>query len=406
MNIAIVEPISSGAALVIAAKELGHDVYVISFNDADRTLPQIVKDTATEIIEFETNDDSLFVQQVTALHTKVKLDAIISGNEYYVPITAVAANKIGVKGIPPTTVENLRFKHKMRQCLAEAGLATPRFHIIRSVEDIEALHTEGLFPCVLKPLGAAGSVHVKKVTSINELTQAYLAAQEDTRSELGFAIGNDMLLEGYLDGEEFSVDGFVLNDEVHVVSVTKKLLEKEPYFVEIGHIVPADIDDEKRQTITNYIAQCAKALGLNLGAFHGEIRFTSTGPVLIEIGARLPGDKIVDLVRLSSGIDLAKTTILLYLDMLTEVPENLQLGVSAITFFADEKLAQLSGYSGEEQLQSLDGYVSHQFMKKIGDAIPPLTDYRGRLAFAVFHHKERTQLLQSLSQAQQVIELY
>ena len=59
--------------------------------------------------------------------------------------------------------------------------------------------------------------------------------------------------------------------------------------------------------------------------FHCEIRFNKDLlPVLVEIAFRLPGDKIVDLIKLSSNIDLSKAMLLSYagLPYVTEVFKN------------------------------------------------------------------------------------
>ncbi|WDE11836.1 ATP-grasp domain-containing protein [Thalassomonas haliotis] len=406
MKIAIVEPISSGAALVKAAHRLGHEVFIISYNKEDRKLPAFVQELASGIIEFDTNNEQLFIEQVVKLHREQALSAIISGNEYYVPVTAKAAAKVNLKGINPDKVDNLRFKDQMRVNMQAAGLNNPDFRLIHGAEDIENLSEEMPFPCVLKPVGGAGSVHVCRVNDIGQLTEAYSQAQKDERRELGNDIGTKMLLESYIQGPEYSVDGYVNNTGTHILAVTEKLLAREPYFVEMGHLVPANIPTSVQADIEHYIKQTVACLGLDLGAFHAEIRLADKGPVLIEIGARLPGDKIVDLIQLARGIDLAEITVQLYLGQDdVQFPAQAQ-GYSGITFFSAEHLQQLSGVNGEDELHQIPGYVEHQLLKRPGENVPRLTDYRGRVAFAVFHHKEQQGLVNSLNRARQALSFY
>jgi biotin carboxylase len=406
MKIAIVEPISSGAALVKAASSLGYEVFIISYNRDDRKLPVFVKELASSIIEFDTNNEQLFVEQVEKLHQEKTLDAIISGNEYYVPVTAKAAAKINLRGINPDKVDNLRFKDKMRVNMQAAGLNSPDFRLIHCFEDIDNIIQGMDFPCVLKPVGGAGSVHVCRVNNTEQLKDAYLLAQEDERQELGNNIGTSMLLESYIQGSEYSIDGYVNKTGTHILAVTQKLLDKEPYFVEMGHLVPADISNKIQADIEQYIKQTITCLGLNLGAFHAEVRVAEIGPVLIEIGARLPGDKIVDLIKFAKGIDLAEITVQLYLGQDELLAPEKPLGYSGITFFSAEDLEQFTGVNGENDLTQIEGYVEHQLLKHPGDNIPRLTDYRGRVAFAVFHHKEQQALVKSIRQARQTLSFY
>ncbi|MEZ9288101.1 ATP-grasp domain-containing protein [Vibrio lentus] len=406
MKIAIVEPISSGAALVQAANNLGYEVFVISYNREDRQLPVFVQELASGIIEFDTNNEQLFIEQVVKLHQEHTLNAIISGNEYYVPVTAKAASKINLKGISPAIVDNLRFKDQMRINMQAAGLNNPDFHLIKGVEGIDNLSQEIAFPCVLKPVGGAGSVHVCRVNDIEQLRDAYSLAQEDERRELGNDIGTKMLLESYVQGLEYSVDGYVNGAGAHILAVTEKLLGKEPYFVEMGHLVPANLPNNVQVDIERYIKKAIASLGLDLGAFHAEIRLAENGPVLIEIGARLPGDKIVDLIKLAKGIDLAEVTVRLYLGQDdVQVPEQ-RKGYSGITFFSAEHLKRLTGVKGENELNQIPGYVEHQLLKHPGDVVPRLTDYRGRVAFVVIHHQEQQGLVESLRLARQALSFY
>ena len=76
------------------------------------------------------------------------------------------------------------------------------------------------------------------------------------------------LVEEYVPGPEISAEGYVSNGVVTVVAITAKLLGPEPYFVETGHIVPADLDPRTREAVDSYVTEVCRGLGLTLGAFH------------------------------------------------------------------------------------------------------------------------------------------
>jgi hypothetical protein len=124
------------------------------------------------------------------------------------------------------------------------------------------------------------------------------------------------LLEAYVDGPEFSVEGYVTGGQVHFVSVTEKLLSAEPYFVELGHIVQANLSESTIHAIKCYTTRVVNALGVNLGPVHCEIRLGQKGPVVMELAARLAGDRICDLIDLALGVSLPRIMIETYLSII------------------------------------------------------------------------------------------
>ncbi len=89
----------------------------------------------------------------------------------------------------------------------------------------------------------------------------------------------------------------------------KKILTKEPFFDEIGHIFPANIGPTQRERIFSTVRKAVHAIGLENTIFHAEVRVNKQGVFLLEIGARLGGDYIPRLVKLSTGLDLAKVLV-------------------------------------------------------------------------------------------------
>ncbi|PIT08187.1 hypothetical protein BGI40_06865 [Snodgrassella communis] len=83
-----------------------------------------------------------------------------------------------------------------------------------------------------------------------------------------------MLIEEYLHGPEYSVEGYFTQEQFYLASITKKFLSEEPYFVEIGHLTPSyDLSQKQQETIENYINLILSALKVKIGVIHAEIRF-------------------------------------------------------------------------------------------------------------------------------------
>ena len=123
----------------------------------------------------------------------------------------------------------------------------------------------------------------------------------------GLARRTEYLLEAFADGREFSVELALVDGTVRFSGVTEKWVTSPPSFVEIGHVFPARLPARQRQALLDAARSATQALGLDTGVFHIELRWTSTGPRIIETNPRPGGDHITThLVPLATGIDLFK----------------------------------------------------------------------------------------------------
>jgi Biotin carboxylase len=184
-SIAIVEPASSGVRLIDAAKAMGLDVFVLSYNRDDRTLPEHQRRQLDGIIEVDTNDKDALTAAVYELHSRVRLSGILPGCEYYVPSVTYLNAHFGLPGLLPTMVNAARHKDYMRDRLTAEGVEVPKYVLVQSADQLNAASEQVGFPAVLKPVNSAGSIHVSKVTDATSLRQAYAALRAETRADLG-----------------------------------------------------------------------------------------------------------------------------------------------------------------------------------------------------------------------------
>lgn len=108
----------------------------------------------------------------------------------------------------------------------------------------------------------------------------------------GMARRTEYLLEAFADGREFSVELALVDGTVRFSGVTEKWVTSPPSFVEIGHVFPARLPARQRQALLDAARSATQALGLDTGVFHIELRWTSTGPRIIETNPRPGGDHI------------------------------------------------------------------------------------------------------------------
>jgi biotin carboxylase len=114
-----------------------------------------------------------------------------------------------------------------------------------------------------------------------------------------------LLVEEYLDGPELSVESIVADGVTTVCAITEKALAFAPYFEEVGHVTRGvDSLEALDAQLVALAGDAHAALGVTSGATHCEVRLTSDGPRVVEVGARVGGDRIPYLTRRATGVDL------------------------------------------------------------------------------------------------------
>ena len=182
------------------------------------------------------------------------------------------------------------------------GCPCPESILVDSETDLSSLKLS--FPVIVKPIDRSGSRGVEKVDSKDRLGQAVASA-----CAAGFE--KKALIEEYVYGQEYSVEGISYRGDHEILAVTLKYTTGEPHFIETGHMEPAPIDDGLRERVICVVIRALNALGIENGASHSEIKIDEGGDIkIIEIGSRMGGDAIgSDLVPLTTGIDYVRAVI-------------------------------------------------------------------------------------------------
>jgi hypothetical protein len=152
------------------------------------------------------------------------------------------------------------------------------------------------FPAVVKPTTRHSS---QGVCTVND--RAELAAQlEDYPAQ------ETILVEQKITGQEYSIESLTQDGKTLFSSVTRKETTdvSSQYFVEMAHTVPAPRDDAW-DAVQRANTAMLDRLGVENGLTHAEFRLDERGEArLIEVAARTPGDGIMVLYQLATGLPM------------------------------------------------------------------------------------------------------
>lgn len=405
MHILIIEPAFSCLMLLPKAKALGHHISVISANKADRIIPLEYRCFIDNFIINDTNNIDLLLIEARKINNTAKIEGVLPGSEYHICLTAFVAHDLALPGHCIDTVEALRNKYFMRDLLTSTDVRIPEYRLIHSVHDLITAAQKTGFPAVLKPTSMAGGLNVRKVSSLVELTEAYQTVKNSDIKEMDHSSDNGLLLESYISGKMFSVEGFVSKDQLHIVSITEKLQCAEPSFVEMGHIVQANLSEEEREQIFHYVSRVIKVLKITLGVFHLELKIDQDGPVIIEIAGRLPGCRIVDLIRLARGVDLVEMMVKTHLNQQISRPE-FSCNTAGIQFFSvPNGTNQYSTIDGWEKLKDIPCFYESKVSINPCVLIDHPETFNGRVAHAIFCADNYEQVASAMLRARELIKI-
>ncbi|WP_026520195.1 ATP-grasp domain-containing protein [Butyrivibrio sp. FCS006] len=212
------------------------------------------------------------------------------------------ANELGLPGNSIACTMKSTNKYLMRQAFDQNGDPSPKCILVDEYSNLSELSL--VYPVIVKPTDRSGSRGIFKLASREGLEKAVQAAFKESFEKKA-------LIEEYVEGQEYSVEGISYHGIHHILAVTLKYTTGAPHFIETGHMEPAPISREVYARVVNVITHALDTLEIKNSASHSEIKIDESGTIkIIEIGSRMGGDCIgSDLVEYSTGVDYLKAVI-------------------------------------------------------------------------------------------------
>jgi hypothetical protein len=163
------------------------------------------------------------------------------------------------------------------------------------------------YPLVVKPTNGGGGLGVFVVNDEAGLQEA-LNRLRELRNYDGSEFAT-ALVEQFMDGVEFSIQGLVYDGEALILSVCEKIIHQEFVpgstrlrgFRETGHI--STHGNHAQASIRELAQKAVTAVGYQNGPFHVDMIVQHEQTHFIEMGFRLSGGSLVSLVAHSTGLD-------------------------------------------------------------------------------------------------------
>jgi len=343
---------------------------------------------------------------VAAMHAAASAMAprgVLTWDDTRVVQTAQLAQALDLPGALPEAALRCRDKHATRSALRKAGVPQAGSVLVTSLPQARAAATEVGYPLVLKPRALNASTGVVMVSSPDELARRFRLARGATAPGATEVEPGDVLVEEYLDGPEISVDAAWFEGRMAIAFVARKQCGFPPYFEEVGHVVhaadPLLVDPE----VCSVVSGAHEAVGFATGWTHTELRLTASGPKVVEINARVGGDRIPDVARLAMGVDAARIAAAVACGSAPDVTRSHEQ-VAAVRFLYPER----DCIAREVRIEELPDGVAHAVaIARPGQELrlPPTGHVSSRYALVIAVGDSEQECMAVLDKAEAAVHL-
>ena len=202
-------------------------------------------------------------------------------------------------------------KIRMKKIFKENKIPTTKYLELESLDMNEIAKLN--YPLVVKPVDAYSSKGVRKAETEKELIAYYNEAKKISRS-------GGVIVEEFFEGEEISVDAFVLNGKAHILSITnsEKVKDKDRFVIFRGRY-PAAIPDTIRNQIEDVAQKIADSFGLVNSPLLVQLLHNNENISVLEFCARTGGNMKWLLIKNSCGVDVITATIDITLGLVPDI---------------------------------------------------------------------------------------
>ena len=286
--------------VIKTAHELGY--YVIT---CDYLPNNIAHQYSDKYINANITDKELILK----IAEEEKIDGIMSfAVDPGVLTASYVAEKMNLPGCPYQSVKILQNKVLFRKFLYENGFNVPKAKGFSSYAD--ALKELDLFnfPVIVKPTDSAGSKGVTRVDYI-----------EGVKSAVEYALANavsdkEVIIEEFIEQSGFSsdCDSFSIDSDLKFVSFSNQYFDSkaENPYTPSAYSWPSFIDISHQEELVSELRRLVKLLKLGTSIYNIETRVGTDGkPYIMEVSPRGGGNRLSEMLRFATGVDLIKMAV-------------------------------------------------------------------------------------------------
>ncbi len=228
---------------------------------------------------------------------------ILGASEQLQVPMAEARQALGVEGMNIDTAMNFRDKSRMKVLFNENKIPCARHALVHDLEGAIRFTKTCPYPVVAKPVAGAGAQATFRVTNDEEMHSAF--------SSLGHASAEGVIIEEFIQGEEFSLDtislhGKIISQTINQYYPTPLEAMTNPW-IQWRVILRKEHSNRAFDDIRKAGKKALETLGMKTGLSHMEWFRRPDGSIAIsEVAARPPGAQFTTLISRACDLDAVR----------------------------------------------------------------------------------------------------
>ena len=345
-----------------------------------------------QAIPIRFHDEDFSVHSIVDAFGSTAPDGVIAVGDRPVAIAARVNEAFGLPGNSPPAAFVSRNKFESRRMLKAAGLPVPAFRAVSVDDDPWRVALTFSYPVVVKPVAMAGSRGVIRADSGCQFVGAFervrtLLQQPDVRAERDRA-SETLLIESFIPGNEFAVEGVLTDGRLQVFAVFDKPDPLDgPFFEETIYVAPSRQPAVVQSQIVSTVAAGASALGLRHGPIHAECRVNEEGVYVLEIAARPIGGLCSRALRFVSPHGEASLEEVLLRHAIAEDVSvfTRERSASGVMMIPIPRRGVYKGVEGEREARTVPDIIDLRITAKRDTTVVPLPEGKSYLGFIFAH---------------------
>jgi len=338
---------------------------------------------------------------------KHPIDAVVGVDDDTTVLAAVLSEALSLPHNSVASASAARNKHLMREILSREGVPVPQYALFSIDDDPVILARRVTFPCVIKPLILAASRGVIRADDAAQFVVAFRRAEAILRNPEVAARGSaarQILVEAFIPGREVSPEGLLLKGELQVLALFDKPDPLDgPFFEETIYATPSRLPTAVQGEIVSCASRPTRALGLEDGPVHAELRVNQDGPWVIEVAARSIGGLCSRTLRFGTGMSLEELILRHALGMEIESLER-ERQPTGVMMIPIPRAGVLSEVRGQAEARAVPGIEEVAITAHLGQDLVPLPEGARYLGFIFARGETPDQVEAALREAHRQLE--
>lgn len=355
-----------------------------------------------KVIFTEYMNSNLYEKEVEALNLEYPLTGVLPVKDYAVRTAGKICDKLNLLGIPEKTCNILTNKILLRDFCKANNIPHPKYKKINSIDDLRKFYSKK--DVIFKPANRQGSLGISKITKINDIENAWINtinAEEGSKHIVETNIKKEFIAEEFIGGYEVSIETIVKKGDIIFNNITSKISLKES-FVEEGHIVPGNVEQDTKKLIEEENLHFIKCLGIKNGLLHSEWKIENGKAFLIECAGRTPGDYIPVLISKTYDFNFFEKVCDIYLGIDTNIPNIPQIITTSHFFIGYNGI--LRDIRGIDYLKNNEKILRYMINVNKGDIINDIKSSWDRLGYFITYSDSYEGIEREVSEVTKKVE--